>query len=330
MSNTGSTEKQSLNEDQKMLMERLALSTLTPGVYTPSETMKAGTHIAVFIGENPLILTGPIDDSASQEQAQALAKSDAFAALVKKSGYIGRPRVGEITGNSIDWKDKYSAIVAKESGEVEYGMLKGDLMAVILADDLPLATVMCIDSEIAKAIDPLSPLPNTREYGHDAQDEYEGMARQVALEKDIDSQRTAAQMSMSKKYSESSIIPDMDTLKEYICELKEQYPKFTVTTGKSVFNMSMYSNYMMANEDLSEIKYLHLTHDGRQEWENISPDVAKQRLENAYFSQLIKEWGLDKVQIHEGSDTPSNEAQKEWFKASEKPKDNRTSTGIKI
>lgn len=291
-------QNQTLTDDQKMLMDRLALSTLTPGVYTPSEAMKdkAETHVVVFAGDKPLILTGSIDDHASHEQAQALVKSEAFVALLKKSGYSGNVRYAELASGAIEWQDKYSAIVAKESGKIENGTEKGDLMAVILADDLPLATVMCVDSEIAKAIDPLSPLPNTREYGHEAQDEYEGMARHVAMEKEVDAQFRASLMSTPKKYSETSQFPDFESLKEYVNDLRREYPNFITTQGVSMMNSSLYSNYMMADKELTEIKYLHVTHDGRQEWESISPEVAKKRLENAYFSQKIKEWGLDQVQ----------------------------------
>lgn len=99
----------------------------------------------------------------------------------------------------------------------------------------------------------------------------------------------------SKKYSNDSVISDMASLKEYIAELKEQFPNFVATTGVSMTNLSLYSNYMMANQDLSEIKYLHLTNDGRQEWENLLPEVAKLRLEVAHFPQIVKEWGLDKI-----------------------------------
>lgn len=95
---------------------------------------------------------------------------------------------------------------------------------------------------------------------------------------------------------ENSVFPDFQALKEYTKELNIQYPNFVATQAVSMMNSSLYSNYMMANEDFSEIKYLHITHDGHQEWENISPDVAKQRLEKAYFPHLVKEWGLDKVQ----------------------------------
>lgn len=333
MSHNGTAVNEALSDDQKMLMKRLALSTLTPGVYTPSENMKAGTHIAVFVEGKPLLLTGPANDHVSYEQAQALVKSEAFAMLVKKSGYISFGRhihLGEISGNEINWQDKYSAIVAKESGKIEDGTEKGDLMAVILADDLPLATVMCIDSEIAKAIDPLSPLPNTREYPHEAQDEYEGMERLVRMEKEIESQRAAVIAGKTtSKYSENSVFNDFQSLKEYSKELSAHYPHYIVTQGVPMMSSSLYSNYMMANEDLSEIRYLHVTHKGVQEWETISADVAKKRLENAHFPQLIKEWGLDKVQV-EQDDSLSSDApqQKEWFNTN-KPHQNSTALKIK-
>lgn len=151
-------QEQTITTEQKELLDRLALSTLTPGIYTPSEAVKNNMHVAVFAGEKPLILTGSFDDKASIDQAHSLANSPAFKNLLEKSGFPGELRVGDIHGNQIEWQNKFSAVVAKESGKVENGQEKGDLMAIILADDLPLATVMCVDSEIAKAIDPLSPL----------------------------------------------------------------------------------------------------------------------------------------------------------------------------
>lgn len=90
-----------------------------------------------------------------------------------------------------------------------------------------------------------------------------------------------------------TILKDFQSLKDYTKELSAQYPNFVVTSGAS---SSLYSNYMMANKELTQIKHLHVTSTGQQEWENISVDIAKQRLENAYFPQLVKEWGLDKVQ----------------------------------
>lgn len=393
-------QEQSISPEQKELLDRLALSTLTPGVYTPSEAVKTNMHVAVFAGEKPLILTGSFDDKSSIEQAHSLAKSPVFKRLVEKSGYTGALHVGDIHGNQIEWGEKLSAVIAKESGKIETGQEKGDLMAIILADDLPLATVMCVDSEIAKAIDPLSPLPTAQEFNYPTHDVYEEAERVEAIDKEIDHHKDAAVSEVKRRtelgrfdetdfgsrvdkaayntvkiplenvedaiarygtirldntdmkniifaeleiegekyilntnpkyaaitprdkwndtlfedisYSatvlthltpnapaqelESSVFPDFQALKEYTKELNAQYPNFVVTQAVSMTNSSLYSNYMMADKELTEIKYLHITHDGKQEWESISPDVAKQRLEKAYYPQIVKEWGLDKIQ----------------------------------
>ncbi len=85
---------------------------------------------------------------------------------------------------------------------------------------------------------------------------------------------------------------DFQSVKDYIKELQAEYPKFTVMSGVSLRNDSLYSNYMMADKE-NNIKYLHITHDGRQEWSNIDVNAAKERLENAYKAYLIKDWELD-------------------------------------
>lgn len=98
---------------------------------------------------------------------------------------------------------------------------------------------------------------------------------------------------------EDEIFSNFQALKDYCSKLKEKYPNFVTMHGVSMKNSSLYSNYMMADKDLSEIKYLHVTHDGRQEWSVVSPDTARQRLENAYFPQLVKEWGLNNINPHD-------------------------------
>ena len=62
--------------------------------------------------------------------------------------------------------------------------------------------------------------------------------------------------------------------------------------GVSMSSSSLYSNYIMMDAQ-NNIKSLHVTHDGHQEWKTLDIEAAKQRLNTAYFSQYIKEWGLD-------------------------------------
>lgn len=91
---------------------------------------------------------------------------------------------------------------------------------------------------------------------------------------------------------ENRVLDDFQSLKDYSKVLQAEYPKFTVMTGVSMTNGTLYSNYMMADND-NNIKYLHITNDGRQEWSNIDVETAKERLENGYKAYLIKEWGFD-------------------------------------
>lgn len=88
---------------------------------------------------------------------------------------------------------------------------------------------------------------------------------------------------------------DFEALKEYTKELQAQYPHFVVMHGVSLTNGSLYSNYMMADQDNSDIKYLHVTNDGRQEWSSIDKETAITRLENGYKAYLIEGWGLNQT-----------------------------------
>lgn len=144
---------ENLSENQKTLLERLKSATLTPGTYIPSEAMKNGIHVAVFVGKKPLVLTGSFLDDSSFKQAQALVQSKPFKQLCRNAGYIGELHVNDISGQDIDWNSKYGAIAAKESGKVETGTETGDLIALILSDDLPFVTALCIDTEIAEVIE---------------------------------------------------------------------------------------------------------------------------------------------------------------------------------
>lgn len=142
-----------LSENQQALLERLKSATLTPGTYIPSEAMKNGILVAVFVGNKPLVLTGSFLDDSSFKQAHALVQSQPFKQLCSKAGYIGELYVNDISGQDIDWSNRYSAIAAKESGKVETGMETGDLIALILSDDMPFATAFCISTEIAEVIE---------------------------------------------------------------------------------------------------------------------------------------------------------------------------------
>lgn len=95
-----------------------------------------------------------------------------------------------------------------------------------------------------------------------------------------------------QQYDETTVFKNFQTLKEYTQTLREIYPKFLTTMGVSMSSSSLYSNYIMMDAQ-NNIKSLHVTHDGHQEWKTLDIEAAKQRLNTAYFSQYIKEWGLD-------------------------------------
>lgn len=95
-----------------------------------------------------------------------------------------------------------------------------------------------------------------------------------------------------QQYDETTVFKNFQTLKEYTQTLREIYPKFLTTIGVSMSSFSLYSNYIMMDAQ-NNIKSLHVTHDGHQEWKTLDIEAAKQRLNTAYFSQYIKEWGLD-------------------------------------
>ncbi len=86
-------------------------------------------------------------------------------------------------------------------------------------------------------------------------------------------------------------ISNFADLKEYTKELEGQHPKFITLTAVSMKNDSLYSNYMMMN-DSGNIKTLHITHDGRQEWENITKEAAIEKLERSYLPHIAKEWEI--------------------------------------
>lgn len=97
---------------------------------------------------------------------------------------------------------------------------------------------------------------------------------------------------MSQEYDETTVFKNFQSLKEYTQTLRETYPKFLTTMGVSMSSSSLYSNYIMMDAQ-NNIRSLHVTHDGHQEWKALDVEAAKQRLNTAYFSQYIKEWGLD-------------------------------------
>ena len=140
------------------LAHRLKLSTLTPGCYQPSESVKTGKHAAVLLGSIPVILCGPSEDYDSIELASKLSQSSRLQALFSLYGLSGAISNGVCNGRDIVWKDCCSAIVAKNTGLVEDGSESGPLISIILEDqNNAIATACCTDQEISRIFDPSCP-----------------------------------------------------------------------------------------------------------------------------------------------------------------------------
>lgn len=143
-----------MTEYQTELGRLLKLSTVAPGLYAPTEEVKHGTHVAVFIGDKPILLCGPSDDPESVTMASAFALSPYFKHINGVAGNHGEPSVGYLSGQIIKWQEKESAIVEKLSGQVEDGNGEGSLIAIVLNDPKRvMAVAMCINTETARIFD---------------------------------------------------------------------------------------------------------------------------------------------------------------------------------
>lgn len=140
------------------LARLLALSTLTPGSYLPSDQVKAATHAAVFVDEKPAILCGPNDDPASVAQAEALAASPQVQAAFRAVGMAGAIHSGAIAGSHVQWQGTEAAVVSKPSGRVEPGGEDGPLVAIVLNDPKQaLTTSLCVNTTTARIFDASAP-----------------------------------------------------------------------------------------------------------------------------------------------------------------------------
>jgi hypothetical protein len=140
------------------LARLLKLSTLTPGNYIPSEDVKNGNHVAVFVGNRPVILSGPSNDPLSVTQAESLAASPQARFALMAAGHEGEIRIGVAFGKDIDWQANESAVVSKPSGQVEHGNDDGPLVAIVLNDkDRELATKLSVTTETARILDAAAP-----------------------------------------------------------------------------------------------------------------------------------------------------------------------------
>ncbi len=146
-------------EYQKELRKLLILSSLTPGDYRPSESVRDATHAAVFVESKPLILCGHYADKISSAIAIDLAKSNTLPALLHVDP--SALTADAIAGSQIDWKTTEKSVVEKASGKAEDGTEDGPLSAIVLdnayADPLFLATSLCVIAETARILSPAAP-----------------------------------------------------------------------------------------------------------------------------------------------------------------------------
>lgn len=150
--------EQPQNAYQAELARLLALSTLTPGSYTPGDHVKTANHMAVFVDEKPVILCGPSDDPASVSQAEALAASPQVQAAFRAAGRSGAIHSGVIAGSHVQWQGAEAAVVSKSSGQVEPGGDDGPLVAIVLNDPTQaLTTSLCVNTAIARILDANAP-----------------------------------------------------------------------------------------------------------------------------------------------------------------------------
>lgn len=142
---------------QVRLQELLQASTLTPARYTPSEAVMTGTHMGVFVGSTPVLLTGPSDDEESIQQAIAFTKSKAFRHLCHGLQLDGDISAKSVRGADIAWPAECDCVSASESGKVESGGDGGPLMVLCPSNQAGLSTLLCVNTELARIIDPKAP-----------------------------------------------------------------------------------------------------------------------------------------------------------------------------
>ncbi|KAB0482350.1 hypothetical protein F7Q91_02805 [Vibrio chagasii] len=145
-----------MNIYQVMLTELLKTSTLTRGKYSPSDSVKNGHHVAVFVGHVPVILCGPASCKKSHTEAYRLSQEPAFQKAMSELKLSGKVSSGTVFGAEIDWQDEYEAILKSKSGVSEAGG-EGELIAINLSQSLGLSTLICVNDSLAKIFDSQCP-----------------------------------------------------------------------------------------------------------------------------------------------------------------------------
>lgn len=142
---------------QQRLQAHLKASTLTPGVFAVTDVFKTMPVAAVLVGGEPLLLTGAGDDKASLDQARCFASSTTFKAAAISLELKGELSYAVVAGGSIDWPAQCEAVVGSKAGMIETDGSSGDLKMISLHPYRGLTTLLCVNTELARIIDPQAP-----------------------------------------------------------------------------------------------------------------------------------------------------------------------------
>lgn len=146
-----------MNHFQRMMHQRLILSTLCPAQYVPTPDIQSiPDHAVVYAGGKVAIVCGPADDEESIEQARRLVASH-----VTRSMFGGaKLAAGTAKVSDIAWAPVMVAIAESPSGHMETGGTKGMVQALLPSYDgkeTERAAWLCACTETAQAIDPKCP-----------------------------------------------------------------------------------------------------------------------------------------------------------------------------
>lgn len=146
-----------MNHFQRMMHQRLILSTLCPAQYVPTPDIKAiPEHAVVFAGGKVAIVCGPADDEESIEQARRLVASPVTRSMFGTA----KLEAGTAKANDIAWAPVMVAIAESPSGHMETGGQQGIVQALLPVYDhkeTERAAWLCSCTETAQAIDPNCP-----------------------------------------------------------------------------------------------------------------------------------------------------------------------------
>lgn len=145
------------NKSQSLLQQYLKASTLTPGLYKPSDAVKSANLVGVFSGNRPVLFTGASGDTGSEAQAQAFCESREFAAALQALNISESIQVRNSADCNFEWPEICEAVVASKAGESEDGAGEGDLMMINFSPYKELTVLLCVIGELASIIDAKAP-----------------------------------------------------------------------------------------------------------------------------------------------------------------------------